>query len=199
MHRLAARLAPTLAALLVPGVAFAHPGLDHTHGFAAGFVHPVSGIDHVLAMVAVGIFAARLGGRALWLVPASFVGMMALGGALGMTGVAVPFVEAGIGASIVVLGLAIAMRWALPTAIAMGLVGAFAIFHGHAHGAEMPETAGVAFYAVGFVVATALLHAAGIGLGVGASRMFARHGDRMVQAVGGLMALAGVGVLAGAF
>jgi urease accessory protein len=197
MHRLAARVLPALAMLLAPGIAFAHPGPDHTHGFGAGFLHPVSGIDHVLAMVAVGLFAATLGGRALLLVPASFVGMMALGGALGMSGFGLPFVEAGIGASVVVLGLAVAFRWTLSASFAMALVGVFAVFHGHAHGAETPESAAGLAFAAGFVAATAMLHAAGMALGVSAGRVFTGHGDRMIQAAGGATALAGVGLLAG--
>ncbi len=113
------RLAAAAAFVLVPGAALAHPG--HGEGFVHGFVHPVGGWDHVLAMVAVGLYAALLGGRALWAVPASFVGMMAVGGALGMAGVNMPYTEAGIMASIVVLGLAVALRIPLPTLAAMAL------------------------------------------------------------------------------
>ena len=149
--------------MLAATAAQAHTGVGGTAGFAHGFAHPLGGIDHVLVMVAVGLFAAQLGGRALWLVPLSFVSVMMAGGALGMAGVAMPFVEIGIGLSVVVLGLAVAFGLHLPTAAAMALVGLFAIFHGHAHGAEMPESASGLAYGAGFVLATALLHALGIG------------------------------------
>ncbi|MEJ1937150.1 HupE/UreJ family protein, partial [Nostoc sp. NIES-2111] len=152
MPRLAVRLVPAVAALLLPGVAFAHPGLDHTHGFGAGFIHPVTGIDHVLAMVAVGLFAAGLGGRALWLVPASFLGMMALGGALGMAGMTLPFVEAGLGAAVGVLGLGGAFPWAGPVPPAVGLAGPFAGVPRPGHGGEVPGTAGGARFAAGFLL-----------------------------------------------
>ncbi len=141
------------------GVAEAHTGVGSTIGFTHGFMHPLSGIDHMLAMVAVGLFAARLGGSALWLVPSAFVAMMAVGGFLGISGVELPFVEIGIAASVIVLGAAVALDFNLPTAAAMALVGFFALFHGHAHGAEMPETANGLTYGIGFMLATALLHA----------------------------------------
>ncbi len=131
----------------------------------AAFAHPLGGLDHILAMVTVGIFAWQLGGRALWLVPASFVAAMMLGGALAIAGVPVPMVETGIAASVIVLGATVALGIKAPVAIAMGLVGLFAIFHGHAHGSEMPLDAGAGTYAAGFMLATALLHMAGIALG----------------------------------
>ena len=174
--------------------ALAHTGHGDAHGFVAGFLHPVGGLDHVLAMVAVGLFAAHLGGRALWAVPATFVALMAVGGALGMNGVAVPFVETGIALSVVVFGLVLAMGLALPIGLAMGLVGFFAIFHGHAHGAEMPADVSGATYAAGFLLATAALHAAGVGLGLLAGRLASRQAIRIG---GGAMTLAGVGLLAG--
>lgn len=180
-----------------PGAAWAHVGVGSTHGFVHGFVHPVSGIDHVLAMVAVGIFAANLGGRALWAVPLSFVGAMAIGGALGIAGVAVPMVEAGIAISVIVLGLAVALRWQWPVAAAMALVGLFAIFHGHAHGAEMPVDASGLGYAGGFMLATALLHVVGIGLGIGVAKLGHSYSPRIVQASGVAMSLVGVGILTG--
>lgn len=183
--------------VLAPTLAMAHTGVGDTHGFTHGFLHPVSGIDHVLAMVAVGLFAAHLGGRALWLVPAAFVGMMAVGGALGMGGIDVPYVEIGIAMSVVVLGLAVAVRWNVPTATAMALVGVFAIFHGHAHGAEMPEDASGLGYAVGFMLATALLHAIGVGAGLAIGLFGERAGTRFAQAAGGAMALTGIGLLVG--
>jgi urease accessory protein len=158
------RLLAALALVLIPSAAFAHPG--DAHGFATGFAHPFGGYDHLMAMIAVGLFAWQLGGRALWLVPATFVTIMAAGGALGIAGVAIPGVEIGIAASVVVLAGVVALRMKTPVVLAMALVGVFAVFHGHAHGSEMPLDASGAFYAGGFLAATALLHAAGITLGM---------------------------------
>jgi urease accessory protein len=189
-----------VAAIIWSGLATAagaHTGLGATMGFGHGFGHPIGGLDHVLAMVAVGLFAAHLGRRALWLVPSSFVAMMAVGGALGMSGVDVPMVEMGIAASVVVLGVLVALQARLPTAAAMGLVGFFAIFHGHAHGAEMPADAGGLSYALGFMLATALLHAAGIALGLGIAGAAPVHSNRIVKAAGAVMAALGVGILGG--
>jgi urease accessory protein len=191
------RTVATLGAILLPTVAWAHSGHDVTLGFAAGFTHPVTGIDHVLAMVAVGLFAANLGGRALWAVPLSFVAVMAMGGALGAAGIAVPFVEAGIAISVIVLGLAVALRWKAPVAGAMALVGLFAIFHGHAHGTEMPVNAVGLEYGLGFLLATALLHGAGIGLGLGFARFGRTHAPRAIQFGGIAMAVAGFVILSG--
>jgi urease accessory protein len=191
------RAAAALVATLLPTAAWAHVGVGSTHGFVHGFVHPVTGIDHVLAMVAVGVFAANLGGRALWAVPLTFVSVMAVGGALGVAGIAVPFVETGIAFSVIVLGLAVALRWQWPVAAAMALVGVFAIFHGHAHGAEMPVDASGLEYGVGFMLATALLHVVGIGLGQGIARFGRVYSPRVVQIGGAAMAVAGVGILTG--
>jgi urease accessory protein len=179
-----------------PGVALAHTGLGATHGFSDGFGHPVSGLDHIVAMVGVGFLAARIGGRALWLVPLAFVTMMAMGGLIGMAGVGLPFVEAGIAASVLVLGLAIAARVPLPAVGTALLVGFFALFHGHAHGAEMPANASGLAFGMGFVMATAALHAAGIGLAIGLD--WVANSPRIAQAAGGAMALAGIGLLVGA-
>ncbi len=155
-------------------------------------------LDHILAMVAVGLFAARLGGRALWLVPASFVTAMALAGAVGMTGFALPHVEAGIALSILVLGAAIAFETTMPVAAAMALVAFFAVFHGYAHGAEMPETMSGLAYGGGFLAATAALHAAGIGLGLLIGRGSELVSRRILQIGGGAAALTGAALLAGA-
>src|SRR6516225_3115830 len=142
----------------LPVAASAHVGIGDTHGYLHGFSHPLSGTDHALAMVAVGLFAAHLGGRAPWLVPLTFVSVMALTGIAGMAGVKLPFVEIGIGISVVVLGLAVAFQISVPTLVAMSLVGFFAIFHGHAHGAEMSESVSGLAYGVGFMCATVVLH-----------------------------------------
>lgn len=183
--------------VLLPTAAFAHVGVGQTSGFAHGFGHPISGLDHILAMVMVGVFAWQLGGRALWLVPATFVALMALGGLAGVAGIALPFVETGIALSVIVLGAVVAFGLKAPVAAAMGLVGLFAVFHGHAHGAEMPESAGGLAYAAGFLLATALLHAAGIGIGFALGKAGERYGSAIVRAAGGLAAVAGVGLLTG--
>jgi len=186
----------TLAGALLPTAALAHTGIGAAGGFAHGFWHPVGGLDHVLAMVAVGAFAVRLGGRAVWLVPAAFVAMMAVGGFAGLEGVQLPFVETAIALSVMVLGLAVAFQWKLPVAAASALVGLFAIFHGHAHGSEVPVDASGLTYAAGFMLATAALHVAGIGLGLAVGRIGARS-RLALQASGGAMALAGVALLSG--
>lgn len=157
----------------------------------------MSGLDHVLAMVMVGVFAFQLGGRATWLVPTTFVLVMALGGALGAAGINVPFVELGIALSVVVLGAIVALDVKAPLAAALGIVGLFAIFHGHAHGAEMPDNAAGAAYAAGFMIATALLHLTGLALGYFVGRAGERRGAFVTRAAGGIAAISGVGILAG--
>ena len=134
-------------------------------GAAQGFAHPFSGLDHILAMVAVGLWAAQIGRRALWMLPLAFPLAMAAGGLLGMGGVALPGVETGIGASVMLLGLLIALVARPPLPIATALVVMFAIFHGHAHGMELPQAASPVLYGLGFVAATALLHVIGLGIG----------------------------------
>ncbi|MDI4657397.1 HupE/UreJ family protein [Xanthobacter autotrophicus] len=193
-----ARTALAVAAFSVlPQLAFAHTGVGAVHGFDAGFAHPMGGLDHLLAMVTVGVFAFQLGGRALWAVPLSFVALMAVGGALGISGIDVPFVELGIGLSVVVLGAAVAFGVKAPLALAMAVVGFFALFHGHAHGAEMPDDASGLAYGVGFMIATALLHVAGLGLGMAIGRFGETHGTRYVRGAGAAVALAGIGLVAG--
>jgi urease accessory protein len=178
---------------LAAGPALAHTGVGSVSGFAAGFGHPIGGLDHVLAMVAVGILAAQQGGRALWLLPIAFVVMMMVGGVLGVTGVALPYVEMGIVGSVIVLGMVIAVGRRMPVALAMVLTGAFAVFHGHAHGTEMPLNASGLAYGAGFVLATASLHIAGIGLGLGAAKLTR---PRALRLGGGAIALAGLALAA---
>lgn len=182
--------------MLAATPAAAHVGAGEAHGFMHGLAHPIGGLDHVLAMVAVGLLAASLGGRAIWMVPAAFLAMMAVGGLLGMAHVALPYVELGIAASVVVLGLAVALSLPMPTAAAMALVGFFAIFHGFAHGAEMPADASAAGYAAGFILATALLHAIGIALGFAVGRI-GRIGANVSQVGGAAVSLAGVALIGG--
>jgi urease accessory protein len=187
----------TFILLFAPGAALAHSGAaGHDHGFSYGFLHPLGGLDHLLAMIAVGLLAAHLGGRALWMVPLSFVILMAAGGAAGFAEIRLPYVELLIAASVVVLGLLVALRANIPLAAAMLIAGFFAIFHGHAHGAELPDGGSPYPYAAGFLLATTLLHLAGIALGIGLTKLFASGvGRRIVQAGGGAMALAGVVLL----
>jgi urease accessory protein len=181
---------------LVPTAALAHPGIGDAHGFVQGFAHPLSGLDHLLAMVTVGLLAWQLSGRALWLVPASFVLAMAAGGALGMADIPVPFVEVGIAVSVIVLGAMVALGTKAPLAITMALAALFAVFHGHAHGSEMPLDAGSVAYGAGFVLASALLIGAGIALGAAIGRVGDTYGRTIYRLSGSLVALVGVAVLA---
>jgi urease accessory protein len=181
---------PLFSILFLPSLAQAHPGIPgHTHGFENGLLHPLTGLDHICAMVAVGLWAAQRGGRALWLVPATFVSIMTVGGALGMGKVGIPYVEQGIAASVLVLGIFIAAAVRLPLMASMAIVGLFALFHGYAHGAEMPETASGLAYGIGFVVATASLHLLGIALGITAQRFASAQ---FVRYLGGGIAACGV-------
>lgn len=182
------------ALLLAAGTAPAHAHLDPgAHGsLVAGFSHPLFGTDHVLAMVAVGLWAAMLGGRAPWAVPAAFVGVMLAGFLAAMAGLPLPFVEPAILASVVAIGLLVALAVPVPVGVGMAIVGFFALFHGHAHGGEI-GAATTAGYAAGFALATALLHAAGVAAGLGAARLFSGHAGRLVtRAAGGATAAAGV-------
>jgi urease accessory protein len=167
MYRL---LIAILALSALVARADAHPG--HAFSFLAGLEHPVSGLDHLAAMVAVGLWAALAGGRRLWVWPVAFVSAMLAGGALGASGIELPFVEPAIAASVVILGLLIALLVKAPTAAGAALIAAFGIAHGYAHGMEAPAT-GWLGYAAGFALATALLHVAGIGLGLTAARIAA--------------------------
>jgi urease accessory protein len=152
--------------LLVPLTALAHVEGGAAGGFLSGFGHPISGLDHVLAMVAVGLWGAQLSAPAIWLLPVAFPIMMAFGGLLGLSGVELPAVELAIALSAVILGALILGAIRLPLAAALLLVGFFAVFHGHAHGTEMTAGQSAILYSIGFVIATGLLHAAGIGIGL---------------------------------
>ena len=197
MSPTAFRLIVTFALILAPGAAFAHPGHGEASGLLAGFIHPFGGIDHLLAMTAVGLFAAQLGGRALWAVPATFVTVMALGGMFGAAGMSLPFTETAIALSVLVFGCVILSGMAPPVLAAMALVGVFAIFHGYAHGAEMPVNGSGILYGGGFMVATALLHGFGITLGL-ATRWFDEAPQRRVmQACGAAIGLVGAGLVIG--
>lgn len=183
------RTLPLLLILLVPSLAQAHPGMPgHTHGFEDGLLHPLTGLDHICAMVAVGLWAAQRGGRALWLVPLTFISVTIIGDVLSMGGVGVPYVEQGIAASVLVLGIFIAAAVRLPLATSMVIVGLFALFHGYAHGAEMPETASGFAYGIGFIVATASLHLCGMAFGIAAQRFASAQ---MLRYLGGGLAACG--------
>ncbi len=184
---------PIAAAILAANPALAHTGAE-LGGLASGFLHPIGGLDHVVAMVAVGLWGGILGGVAIWLLPILFPLVMALGGAAGVAGVPVPGVEVGIALSGVVLGLMVVFSARPPLWIAAVVVSVFAIFHGHAHGAELPAAADPIVYAVGFVVATGLLHLTGIAIG-----MIGKWpaGRVAVKLAGAAIALAGGAFLTG--
>ena len=145
--------------------AFAHPQKGEAVGFLTGFRHPISGLDHVLAMVAVGLWGAQLGSPSVWLLPVAFPMVMAVGGMFGLIGVPLPGVEYGIALSAILLGAAVMFEVRPPLGIASALVGFFAIFHGHAHGTELPAGQSALLYSMGFVIATGCLHALGIAIG----------------------------------
>ena len=188
-------LARVLAcSLLLSTPAFAHTAPGQAQGFVTGFLHPLSGLDHVLAMVAVGIWGAQLKRPAIWILPVAFPLVMSIGGLLGIRGVPLPGVEIGVAASAVVLGMAIALELRPPLWVAGAIVSAFAIFHGHAHGTELPKAAAPLTYAIGFVVATGLLHLCGILIGLVESRP---AGARLLRTTGGFIAAIGVFLLAG--
>src|SRR3954470_12400346 len=178
---------------LTTSPAFAHTG-SVANGFLGGFAHPLFGPDHVVAMVAVGLWGAFLGAPAIWLLPIVFPLVMAFGGVIGILGIPLPGVETAIALSAVVLGTMVALPPRPPFWVAAVLVGGFAIFHGHAHGAELPPGADVVAYSVGFVVATGLLHLTGIAVGLLARW---RAGRIAVRTAGGAIALAGVAFLSG--
>jgi urease accessory protein len=177
------------------GPAFGHDGDAAGGGFIAGFTHPIFGWDHVAAMVAVGLWGAFLGAPAIWILPVAFPLVMALGGAVALAGLPVPAVEIGIALSALVIGLMVALAQRPPLAVAAAIVALFAIFHGYAHGLEMPTAANPVAYAVGFVVATGLLHLAGIAVGLLAK---VPKGVVAVRAGGGVIAVAGAWFLFGA-
>ncbi|KOF21253.1 protein hupE [Ensifer adhaerens] len=174
--------------------AFAHLSPDEHGSFAAGFSHPLFGLDHILVMIAVGLWAAQIGGRALWIVPTAFVSMMAVGFTLATAGIGLPFVEPAILASVVALGLLVAMAVRLDTSASAAIVGLFALFHGHAHGGELGSAGALAF-SVGFLIATTALHAAGIGLGMMLGRL--SGGGALARVLGGITALAGATLIFG--
>ncbi|MBL8675279.1 MAG: HupE/UreJ family protein [Rhodospirillales bacterium] len=192
------RIAPLAALLLAAsaGAAHAHVG-DHGLSLAAGFEHPMTGLDHVLAMVGIGVWAAQRGvadRRAVWTIPAAFVAMMLAGAVAGWTGLRLPMIEAGIVGSVVLLGLLLLSAPRLPSWAPVATAAVFAVFHGYAHGAEIPAGGALAGYAAGFVAATIVLHAAGIGIGSALIRAAGALGPR---GFGGALVLGGAAIAVG--
>ena len=176
-------------ALSVAGPAFAHSARGLQGGLLAGFLHPLTGFDHLLAMVAVGIWGAILGRPLLYVLPIVFPVVMAIAGVAAIAGMTLPPVEYGIAASVIVLGLAIASNWAPPVPVAVLIVALFALFHGYAHGTELPSMADPVAFSTGFVTATGMLHLAGIGIGT-VDRV--RSGRAILRSIGALIAACGV-------
>jgi len=182
----------TLVMLLAPALAFAHPGHEES-GLVAGLSHPLGGMDHLLAMIAVGLWAAQQKGAARWALPCTFVGTMLIGGLLGFEGLELPALESGIAASVFALGLAVALAVRPPLFMAMAATALFAMFHGVAHGLELPEMSSPWGYALGFVGATATLHAAGYAV----VRSLPAAAAPIVRIAGALSAATGVWLFAG--
>ena len=182
-------LAQAVPFLLAPVVAEAHVVTGDTNGFGSGFKHPLTGPDHFLAMFAVGLWGAQMGGRSIWVLPVVFPLVMAIGGFIGASGVHLIGIETGIALSIVVLGGAIAFAWKPAEWIPIPLIGVFAICHGYAHGAELPRAADPATYAMGFVISTGLIHLCGIGVGLALHKPYA---GRLARGIGASIALGGV-------
>ena len=178
-----------LAYVTILPVAQAHTFGSQGAGLMAGLTHPFVGLDHLLAMIAVGIWAGQLGGRAVWLIPLTFVSVMAAAATLASFGLLLPLMEPAIACSVLVLGLLIAGSVRLPTSLGALLVGLFAVFHGYAHGLELPQAASPILYGAGFVLATALLH----GLGIGFARKSLQH--KMLQRMAGYSLIAASGLL----
>lgn len=190
-RRLAALLG--LVALMLPQVAAAHITATGSGGFTAGFEHPLSGYDHFLAMFAVGLWGAQMGGRQVWQLPVTFPLIMVVGGVIGILGLPLPGIEIGIALSIVVLGLAIATAWKPYEWIALAIISVFALYHGYAHGAELPMAADPADFAIGFVLATGMIHVIGVGVGLILDPI---RGGQFSRGLGAIIAVVGLGFLA---
>jgi urease accessory protein len=195
-HRpwMSAFLTLTLMLFVLPATAGAHTATGTIGGFLSGFQHPLTGLDHIVAMVAVGLWGAFLGGRAMWTLPVVFPMVMAIGGAVGVLGLPLPGVETGIALSGVILGAMVAFAAKPPLWVAAVIVGVFAIFHGYAHGTELPESANAMTFAIGFVISTGLLHMSGIAFGLLVKWPW---GQMAVRAGGVAIALVGFGFLIG--
>ena len=174
--------------VLWPASAFAHVAQGEAYGLLTGFLHPLSGPDHMLAMVAVGLWGAQLGAPAIWVLPVAFPLVMAMGAMLGFVGMAIPGIEYGIAASAILLGGAVAFEVRPPIVVAGLLIGVFAIFHGHAHGTELPPGQSALHFSMGFVIATGCLHALGIGVGTVHRWTW---GQKLLRAAGALVTIGG--------
>jgi urease accessory protein len=193
--RPSAEVVLALLLLLAAVPVYAHEQTGQAAGFLTGLKHPVSGLDHVLAMISVGLWGAQLGAPAVWVLPVTFPMVMAFGGFLGLLGVPLPGTEVGIALSAILLGLMVALEGRPPLWVAAGLVGFFGIFHGYAHGTELPAGENALLYSVGFVMATGCLH--GVGIGIGAAHRWSA-GRIALRVAGAIVALAGVYFLWGA-
>ncbi|MBC7145613.1 MAG: HupE/UreJ family protein [Thioclava marina] len=182
-----------LLALLAPQMAAAHITQTGSGGFTAGFEHPLSGYDHFLAMFSVGLWGAQMGGRRVWSLPVTFPMIMVVGGVIGILGLPLPGIEIGIALSIIVLGLAIAAAWKPAEWVSLAIIAVFALYHGYAHGAELPMAADPADFAIGFVLATGMIHVIGVGVGLVLEPI--RHGQ-FSKLLGVLIAVVGLGFLA---
>jgi len=180
----------TILWLAASGTAFAHPGHD-VSGFAAGLIHPFSGMDHLLAMVAVGLWAAQGGGQKVWQLPAAFIVMLAAGAVIATQWPSLPMVEAGIATSVLALGLVIALSLQLPALYSVAITTLFGLLHGYAHGLELPQSVAPAVYALGFLAATAILHLVGITMGV----VMRRRYKLLTRFLGGTIAISGAYML----
>jgi urease accessory protein len=178
-----------IAVVLAPTSVLAHTDVGAAHDLLHGLQHPLTGLDHIAAMLAVGLWAAQRGGRAMWIVPLSFVAFMTVGGAMGVAGVRLPLVEPGIVLSLIVLGSLVATGTRLPLGVSMAIVGLFAVAHGYAHGAEIPSAASGVPYALGFVLATICLHAVGVGFGLLMQRV---NSAQVVRVTGAAIGLCGI-------
>ena len=194
MNRFTKTLTLVVALSMSAGAAFAHTGTGAIGGFVSGFTHPIFGLDHLVAMVAVGLWGAFLGAPAIWVLPVVFPLIMACGGVLGILGVPLPHVETWIALSAVVLGLCVFAAFRPPLWVAAMIVGAFGLFHGHAHGVELPDAANPLTYSIGFVLATGLLHLSGIAIGL---LVAWKGGQYFVRASGAVISAVGFAFLAG--
>jgi len=199
MRNPTAKFLTAIFLLATSSAAFAHPG-HNVSGFAAGLMHPLSGLDHLLAMVAVGLWAAqssrnnRGGGRKIWLLPATFMTMLAVGAGAAMQWQTLPIVESGIAVSVLALGLLVALSLQLPASLSAAITALFGLLHGYAHGLELPESAAPAAYALGFLAATATLHLSGIAAGIAMRKRYAL----LSRLLGGAIAMSGAYLLASA-
>lgn len=191
MSNSTAKFLATLFLLGASSAAFAHPG-HNVSGLAAGLIHPFSGIDHLLAMVAVGLWAAQGGGRKVWLLPATFITMLAIGAGIAIQWQTLPMVESGIAASVLVLGLLIALSKQHPLIFSVAITALFGLLHGYAHGLELPQSAASAAYALGFLATTAMLHLSGIAAGIFTRNRF----DFLAKSLGIAIAASGAWMLA---